>query len=60
MALESIIAELRAILESEKQSRKRHRYQREETAAERMRQDLETGNRENWLENCLETEDTLG
>ena len=60
MALEAIIAELRATLESEKQSRKRHRYQREEVSLERVRADLETGNREEWLKDTLETEDTLG
>lgn len=60
MALEAIIAELRATLELERQSRKRHRYQREEVSLERVRADLETGNREDWLQEALETEETLG
>ena len=60
MALESIIAQLRATLEVENQSRKRQRYQREEESLQRVRADLETGNREDWLQDTLETEDTLG
>ncbi len=59
MALESIIAVVKATLESENQSRKRHRYQREEVSLQRVRADLDTCNREEWLQETLETEETL-
>lgn len=59
MALESIIAVVKATLEEENQSRKRHRYQREEVSLGRVRVDLETGDREDWLQDTLETEDIL-
>lgn len=59
MALKSIIAHLRATLESEKEHKKRFRYLLEEPSVERMRADLETGDREAWILETLETEDTL-
>lgn len=59
MVLESIIAELRATLESESQSRKRRRYQREEQTVQRVRRDLATGDREQWLQDTLETDAIL-
>lgn len=60
MALESILAVVKATLHRERQVQKHYRYLDEERRAERMRQDLESCNREQWLTDTLETEETLG
>lgn len=60
MALNHIIAVLQATLAEETASRKRHRYPREEVTLQRVRTDLETGDREQWLQDTLETEAILG
>lgn len=60
MALERIIAELQVTLQRERANQKRHRYHIEEVAVERVRADLETGDREQWLQDTLETEAILG
>jgi len=57
---DEVITRLHTTLERENQSRKRQRYQREEENLQRVRADLETGNREEWLQETLKTEDTLG
>lgn len=60
MGLSGIIAELKATLESEAASRKCHRYAKEEQVVSRVRADLATGNREDWLEDTLTVEQELG
>lgn len=60
MALDYVIAELRAILQREQLERKRARYDREEAVLQIVRIDLETGDREQWLADTLETEAILG
>lgn len=60
MALAHIIASLQATLAAETASRKRQRYPKEEATLQRVRTDLETGDREQWLLDTLETENILG
>lgn len=59
MSSDRIIAATCELLQQEQVSRKRHRYQREETRLQRMRVAL-AGDREQWLRDTLETEEVLG
>lgn len=54
------VVNVRAQLQTERDSRKRHRYQREEVTLQRTRVALELGDREAWLQDTLETERILG
>lgn len=60
MALQHIIASLQATLAEEAASRKRHRYIREEATLQATRHALDKGDREQWLQDTLETEAILG
>ena len=60
MGLPYIIAELQATLRREELHRKRHRYQREEATLQRVRSDLENGDREQWVQETRETAKILG
>jgi len=60
MGLPYIIAELQATLQREQTTRKQTRYRQEEITLQRVRADLETGDREQWLQDTLETEAILG
>ncbi len=60
MSLNYILAAVQATLAEDVANRKRHRYPKEEQTLQRVRADLATGDREQWLLDTLETEDTLG
>lgn len=57
---EEVWEEVQTQFNEEEASRKRHRYQREESSLQQVRQDLESGDREEWLQATLETERILG
>ena len=60
MGLNYILAVVQATLAEDVAQRKRHRYVKEEQTLQRVRTDLETCDREQWLLDTLETENTLG
>ncbi len=60
MSLNYILAAVQATLAEDTARRKQQRYQREEQTLQRVRADLEVVDREQWLLDTLETEDTLG
>ena len=60
MSLNYILAAVQAALAEDVIRRKRCRYRQEEVTLQRVRTDLETCDREQWLLDTLETEDTLG
>lgn len=60
MHIVATLRETREALQCEEASRKRHRYAREEVQANRQRARLATEDREDWLQDTLETERVLG